>query len=229
MLAPARVPRGTHRALTAAPAEDPRALAERGLRELGVPEAERGRLAEGLGALAELLAAWARRMSLTAHREPAAVIRHLALDALALDAALPERPSWVDVGSGAGFPGLPVALRHPERRLTLVEARERRHHFQRAAVRELGLRNVRPLRGRAEALEPEPHALVVAQAVARPARALAWMRPWAEPGGLLALPLGSLGDAPAPDAVPGVAEGRGLSYRVPLGGPERAVWLARRL
>lgn len=167
-------------------------------------------------------------MSLTAHREPAAVIRRLVLDALALDAVLPPCPSWADLGSGAGFPGLPVALRHPERRITLVEARERRHHFQRAAVRALGLRNVRPRRGRAESLEPEPHALVIAQAVAHPVRALEWMRRWAEPGGLLALPLGSLEHAPTPGSVAGVSGGEGLRYRVPLGGPERALWIGRR-
>ena len=69
--------------------------------------------------------------------------------------------------------GLPLAILHPRRRVTLVESRERRHHFQRAAVRELGLGNVEPQLGRAESLEARPHDAVVAQAMARQGREFA--------------------------------------------------------
>ena len=85
----------------------------------------------------------------------------------------------VDLGSGAGFPGLPIALLHPERTVTLVESRERRHHFQRAAVRELGIANAVLRLGRAEVLFPEPSSLVMAQAMASPQQVVAWMLPWA--------------------------------------------------
>jgi 16S rRNA (guanine(527)-N(7))-methyltransferase RsmG len=183
-------------------------------------------LCQSLGRLAELVAHWSARINLTAHRDAAAVMRGLILEALALDQALPAVTAMVDLGSGAGFPGLPIALLHPERRVTLIEARERRHHFQRAAVRALSIENAVPRLGRAEALPAEPHPLVVAQAMARPDRALSWMLPWVAPGGALALPLSI--DQARPQPIAGVSEPALHSYTVPLGGPRRVLWLARR-
>lgn len=165
-------------------------------------------------------------MNLTGHGDTEVIVRRLILDGLALDRQLPEVPSMADLGSGAGFPGLPIALIHPERQVTLVESRERPHHFQRAAVRELGIGNAVLRLGRAEVLCAEPHALVTAQAMARPELALEWMLPWAEPGGLLALPLSA--DQRPPPSIQGVGEPSVSSYQVPLGGPRRALWLARR-
>lgn len=165
-------------------------------------------------------------MNLTAHGDAEAVVRRLILDALALDAQLPEVPSMVDLGSGAGFPGLPIALRHPEREVMLVESRERRHHFQRAAIRELGIGNVVLRRGRVERLPPEPHPLVTAQALSSPRQAVVWMLSWAEPAGTLALPLSV--DQEPPGSIEGIVEASVIPYSVPLGGPRRVVWLARR-
>ncbi len=165
-------------------------------------------------------------MNLTAHGDAEAVVRRLILDALALDARLPEVPSMADLGSGAGFPGLPIALLHPEREVMLVESRERRHHFQRAAIRELGIENVVVRRGRVEELPPEPRPLVTAQAMSHPHQAVVWMLPWSEPGGALALPLSV--DQEPPGSIEGVVEATVIPYSVPLGGPRRVVWLARR-
>jgi 16S rRNA (guanine527-N7)-methyltransferase len=145
---------------------------------------------------------------------------------MALDRMLPDVPSMVDLGSGAGFPGLAIALLRPERRVTLVESRERRHHFQRAAVRELCIGNAILRLGRAEVLVPEPHPLVTAQAMATPSQAVAWMLRWAEPRGVLALPLSAA--QPPPESIEGVGETSVSHYLVPLGGPRRALWLARK-
>jgi 16S rRNA (guanine527-N7)-methyltransferase len=168
---------------------------------------------------------WAGRFNLTAHRAPDSVVRRLVLDAAALLRVLPRFEAMVDLGSGAGFPGLPMAVLAPERRFLLVESRERRHHFQRAAVRELGLPNVAARRGRAEELEPEPQPLVLAQAMGAPSRVLPWMLPWALPGGCLVLPGG---DAPPEPGRHGEIEDvQILRYQVPLGGPARTVWIGR--
>jgi 16S rRNA (guanine527-N7)-methyltransferase len=172
------------------------------------------------------VARWNRRINLTAHRSPEAVIERLVLDSLALARILPPFRSLVDIGSGAGFPGLPAAILLPDRRVTLVEARERRHHFQRAAVRELGLENVRVVRGRAEDLHPVPHDVVVAQAVARPDKVLGWMLPWARRGGHLVIPGGPT--APAPSASPEVSDARAIFYAVPVSGARRSAWIGRR-
>ena len=145
-------------------------------------------LPDRLAELTELLFRWSGRMNLTGHPDIASVAENLTLDSLALAAALPEADSLVDLGSGAGIPGIPIALARPKCRITLVEARERRHHFQRAAIRSLAIGNATAVRGRVETLDPIPGAIVVARAFAKPERALGWMVRWAAPGSLLALP-----------------------------------------
>jgi 16S rRNA (guanine527-N7)-methyltransferase len=131
-----------------------------------------------------------------------------------------------DLGAGAGFPGLPLAILFPERRFTLVEARERKHHFQREAVRRLRLENVQPLLGRSEALVAAPHEGVVAQAMAQPERAVPLLLAWAAVDGWLAVPGGS--QPPALEAVPGVRDPEIRRYRIPSTGVERTLWIGRR-
>ncbi len=199
----------------------------------------RQELAEGLAALrlgatadqvaallelARLVVGWGQRMNLTGHRTAEEVVRRLILDAAALLAAAPRFASLADLGSGAGFPGLPIAILRPDVRVMLVDSRERRHHFQRAACRKLGLRNVEPLRGRLEELDASPHGAVLAQALAQPRQALEWMRPWAAPGGWLLIP--STVDGPELPGSDGLAAAHVRAYAVP-GGARRRLWLGR--
>jgi 16S rRNA (guanine527-N7)-methyltransferase len=131
----------------------------------------------------------------------------------------------VDLGTGAGFPGLPLAIVWPTCAVSLVEARERRHHFQRTAIREIGIPNATPLLGRAEDLDPTPHAVVVAQAMAEPTVALGWMRRWVGASGWLAIPRSAGADPFEPP--PGVFHVETRAYRVPCGGPARELWIGR--
>jgi 16S rRNA (guanine527-N7)-methyltransferase len=195
-----------------------------GIEELGL--AVTPEQVEALLALAAMLAKWSRRINLTGHRTLDSIVRRLLLEGAALAARIPAVTSLADIGSGAGFPGLPIAILRPNCAVTLVEAREKRHHFQRAVVRELGLANATPELGRAEDLAPRPHAAVIAQALAPPLRALPWLLPWVAVGGLVLLP----GSATPPE----VPAGRGVSfeavirYRVPYGGPDRTLWIGHR-
>lgn len=173
-----------------------------------------------------MLAEWSRRLNLTAHRTVDAIVRRLLLEAAALAAQIPLLTSLADIGSGAGFPGLPIAVLRPECGVTLVEARQKRHHFQRAVVRELGLGNAVPVLGRAETLEPRPHAAAIAQALAPPSRAIPWLLPWVAIGGLVLLP-GSAVPPEVPER-PGVSFEATIRYRVPCGGPNRTLWIGRR-
>jgi 16S rRNA (guanine527-N7)-methyltransferase len=171
------------------------------------------------------VAAWTRRIDLTGHRGPEAILRRLVGPALALRSLMPGVSSLADLGSGAGFPGLPIALLDPTFQVTLVEARERRHHFQRHAIRVLAIQNATALLGRAESLPARPHGAVVAQAVGPPAEVLGWAVRWVEPGGLILVP----GRSAGPETrSPEVEEARIVSVRPPLGEPEQPVWIGTR-
>jgi 16S rRNA (guanine527-N7)-methyltransferase len=206
------------------------------------PEPTREVLLEGLGELSldpdatqiadllhyiALLADWSQRINLTAHRSPDAIARRLILDAAALGCRFGPVASLADIGSGAGLPGVPLAILWRDCRVTLIEPRKKRHHFLRAVVREIGLGNVVARLGRAEDLEPEPHAAAVAQAVADPSQALEWMLPWIEVGGRAVVP-GSDRPAGVPEHEDVVGEGWG-AYRVPCGGVGRTVWIGKRI
>ena len=201
------------------------ALVAAGLREIPIvaPQAA----AEGLAELADLVCLWGTRLNLTGHSSAEAIVRRLVLDAAALLGALPSFETVADLGTGAGFPGLPFAILRPEARVFLVEARERRHHFQRQAIRELGLGNVHAIRGRFEKVEPTLCDLVVAQAVAAPQELAVEMCRWAAPGATLAVPGGVFPRSVGPQKR--LATSTTLSYQLPLGGPARTIWIGRAL
>ena len=199
-----------------------RTLLERGLEELGLGT-DPGQVDRWLR-LALLLDRWSDRINLTGHRGPVAIAERLLLEAAALSQVLPAAHTLADLGSGAGIPGLPLAICRPDCSVRLIESRERRHHFQRAAIRELALDNATAVLGRAESLEVIPSDGVIAQAMARPERALRWMRPWVGPRGWMALATvpAHAGSLSHPDLV----EERVVRYAAPRG-PERAVWIGR--
>ena len=89
----------------------------------------------------------------------------------------------------------------------------------------LGIANARPLLGRAEEITPSPHAIVIAQAAAPPETVVAWLRRWAEPGGLVVVPGGE--HPPEVPEIEGVLFEGVDRYRVPCGGPARSLWLGR--
>lgn len=110
------------------------------------------------------LAEWNKRFNLTGITEPAAMVDKHLLDSLAV---LPHLKGLriADVGTGAGFPGLPLAIANPARRYTLVESIGKKIGFLQHAVSELGLRNVEVVHGRTESLRPHmPFDGVVARA-----------------------------------------------------------------
>ena len=108
---------------------------------------------EAMLALVEELADWNTRMNLTAIKDPAEVVDKHLLDSLAV---LPHLKglSIADIGTGAGFPGLPLAIADLDRRYTLVESTGKKAEFVRHAVAMLRLPNVEVVQGRAEALKP---------------------------------------------------------------------------
>jgi 16S rRNA (guanine527-N7)-methyltransferase len=163
---------------------------------------------------------------LTAARDRAEATRVLVDDALAA-AALVEDGPVVDVGSGAGSPGIPIAVARPDVHVDLLEAQRRRCHFLRSVVAELP--NARVVCARAEehgrGKGREAYGTAVAQALAEPPVAVEWCLPLVRPGGLLILLVGEV-DA---DRVAAAARevGGGPPELVPLpgSGPRRRLLL----
>ena len=119
-----------------------------------------------------ILQKWSKTMRLVGSGDSESLLRHI-LDSLAptrLD--LPELP-FVDIGSGAGFPGLPLAALHPLRPVFLVESRLRRAAFLKEAARAMELPEVQVLASRFEVTELPSDVLAMSRAVAPPPRFLA--------------------------------------------------------
>jgi len=149
-------------------AEEPAERLRQGAAELALPLAEPQR--QQLLAYAALLAKWNAVYNLTAVRDPGEILVQHLLDALAvlpdLRRALPlEQARVADVGSGAGIPGVPLAILHPGAQILLVEPVGKKCAFLRQVCGELSLTNVEVYQGRAQSLE-RPMDLVICRAFA---------------------------------------------------------------
>lgn len=131
--------------------------------EEGVPEG----FLDGCAQHAELLLQWNQRVNLTAILDPVEVAVKHYLDSWKASRMLPLLGREVlDLGSGAGFPGVPLALAEPHTRVTLCESRGRKVRFLEASVEELSLTNAQAVEARAEDhLAEHGGDLVVARAV----------------------------------------------------------------
>ena len=126
-----------------------RALLLRGLESLSLELP--GTAVDRLLAYRDLLVKWNRAYNLTAVRDPRDMIgRHL-IDSLAALAHLPEG-RLLDMGAGAGLPGIPFAIAQPDRAVTLLDGNGKKTRFCRQVCAELGLENVQVHQGRAEAV-----------------------------------------------------------------------------
>src|SRR5258707_7533246 len=180
----------------------PRAALDRGLGELAL--ALPARATEKLLEYTQLLAKWNRTYNLTAVREPLEMVSHHLLDSLAVIRHLPmaEGTTLADAGSGAGLPGVPLAIACPGWRVTVNDASEKKAAFLRQAVIELDLGNVEVHEGRLEAWRPAARfAVVISRALAELAGFIASCRPLLPPRGLLAAMKGVY-PPPQPEKVP---------------------------
>ena len=200
--------------------DDPHAILDAGLATLGLDPA----LAAPLRRYLDLLARWNRTYNLTAIRDPGEMVTLHLLDSLSMHAHVDGVSRLADLGTGAGLPGIPLAIARPGLEVTLVESNGKKARFLREAVRSLGLANARVAESRAEAVDlPGAFDAITARAMATLADIIAVGGHLLAPGGRLlamkgvrpdaevaALPVGWEVRAFHPLAVPGLGAERHL-------------------
>jgi 16S rRNA (guanine527-N7)-methyltransferase len=151
-----------------------------------------------LGHFLALLLAMNEQVNLTAVRDPNEAWSRHVLDALSLLphlGSLPANARLLDVGSGGGVPGIPLAIARPDVHVTLLDATEKKVAFLRATAAELGLSNVEAVCGRAESVDlGAPFDVVTARAVAKISALLPWTAPFVKQGGQLLFIKGARAD-----------------------------------
>lgn len=159
----------------------------------------------------ELLVRWNAKMNLTGVRQPEAMItRHFGESFFAAEklvgAAMPQTPmaqTAIDLGSGAGFPGLPLAIYAPQVTVTLVESHNKKATFLKEVVRALDMKNVSVLGERAETLAVRAN-LVTMRAMEKFASSATLAASLLQPEGRLALLIGAAQSEEARRLLPGL-------------------------
>jgi 16S rRNA (guanine527-N7)-methyltransferase len=197
----------------------PQAALERGLAELALNLPE-GAVDELLKYVA-LIEKWNRTYNLTAIRSPLEMVSHHLLDSLAVAAHLPMTPhaTLADVGSGAGLPGIPLAIARPEWRITLNDSSQKKTAFLRQAAIDLRLGNVELHEGRVESWRPATlFAVVISRAFAGLTQFVSRCRHLVAPEGTLVAMTG---------AAPRECRGEVMPIKVPLLDAQRHLVLWR--
>lgn len=199
-----------------------------GMTELGWTDtAAAGRLARFLDRLAH----WNRIYNLTAVRDPVSMVSRHILDSLAIAPWLCGH-RILDVGSGAGLPGIPLAITHPALHFYLVDSNGKRTRFMTQMQAELALDNITVCQTRIEDYHPEQAAdCVVARAFAPAERLLALTARLCAPDGRILIMQGTVDEPPAlPDGwhpsgphrlrIPGLDAERSLLVLTRTGSPD---------
>lgn len=104
--------------------------------------------------LVELLHKWNKAYNLTSVRDPDAMLVKHILDSLVVSPHL-HGERFIDVGTGPGLPGLPLAIINPDKQFVLLDSLGKRINFIRQVIQELGLTNVTPVKSRVEEYQPD--------------------------------------------------------------------------
>ena len=203
------------------PAEDFSRLLARASSNLSIPlsPSAAARLAEFLAELDR----WRRKVNLTGRLSAEDLAIH-ALESIAPESLIPRSARVVDVGSGGGFPAIPLAAVRPDVAMTMVEPRGKKAAFLRHVARTLGLENARILEAPIESVSDGPYAVATSRALGELAGRLGSAE-LLEPGGLL------LAWTSDPAALAASLSGRfrpGAVVRLP-GSKRRAVAVFRRV
>jgi 16S rRNA (guanine527-N7)-methyltransferase len=138
---------------------------------------------------------WDRRMNLTGLSERKRIIIELFLDSLIPTPFIPERGRMLDVGSGAGFPGIVIKIYHPHLKTCLLEANSKKTSFLKQVIRLLKLVDIEVVNGRIEMdkedLNSDGYNIITARALAGLDQIVTWCSPFLSIDGILIGFLGS--------------------------------------
>ena len=183
----------------------------------------RPKTAGALAAWLDLVATWNARMDLTAARGPDELVDLMLADAIVIAPRIDSGARIVDVGSGAGAPGLALGLLRGDVRMTLVEPLQKRVAFLRTAVGTVACKNVDIVKAKADGLSPG-FDVAISRATFAPDR-------WLEMGTRIVPSGGSIWVLLArefPPMLPAWRPAWGSVYRWPLTGADRSVFCYRR-
>ncbi len=150
------------------------------------------RQAEQFSRHARLLLEWNRKINLTAITDAREVaIKHF-VDAIAPTAHIPRKGRLLDIGTGGGFPGIPLKIMRPDQNMTLIDSVRKKVNFVRHVIRQMQLDDIEALHTRAETLADAGPAVslfdvIVCRALSDPGSALSLARPLLAPGGTIVL------------------------------------------
>jgi len=186
----------------------------------------------------EELCEWNRKFNLTGLKSRQKIIKELLLDSMLPALYLPHRGRLLDIGSGAGFPGIPLAVCRPELVVTLLEPNMKKVSFLKQIVRLTRLSHVHVIRGRmdqdTDLLHPEGYQVITARALASLPELLRWCVPHLVSGGLMVHFQGH-GFTEVPDRYSTLISQYDLSlyrtipYRIPGKHSRRAIRIFRKL
>ncbi|EKE75959.1 16S rRNA methyltransferase GidB [Gallaecimonas xiamenensis 3-C-1] len=129
---------------------------------------------EQLVKLVQALDKWNKAYNLTSVRDPLEMVAKHIVDSLVVSPYLPQG-SLIDVGTGPGLPGLPLAIINPDKPFVLLDSLGKRIRFIRQTCHELGIKNVTAVQSRVEEHQPEqPYAAVLSRAFASIQDMLDW-------------------------------------------------------
>ena len=186
---------------------------EMGCAELGLDLTE-DQIQQLLAYLA-LLTKWNKVYNLTALREPAEMLSKHLLDSLALLAYL-DAESLLDVGTGAGLPGIPVAICRPHMAVTLLDSNAKKTRFLQQVKAELKLQNITVLHGRVEQVDVRKVAIITARAFASIGDIIDLAGRHCDDAGKLILMKGAYPEQELQDATPGFSLKSVTAINVPF-------------
>lgn len=138
---------------------------------------------------------WDKKINLTGLPSRERIVKELLLDSIIPAPFLPDMGSLLDVGSGAGFPAIPLKILKPMLGFHLVEVRSKRVAFLKEVIRKIRLSDVSVFRGRIETsgelLSVEGYDIITTRALAPLKKTLAWCIPYLRAGGIMVTFLGT--------------------------------------